>query len=162
MNRRAKILSGGIRLKLNKRILVSALPASFTVEAAYVFSVLFFSLAFTIRVAYNERNKALAGYVVNEANERASHAEPVYDPEGADSEKCAADAMERFTAIPALRGASVTIERGIFRTTADAGAGSIEKKITQTNGNPEEWMRMTSVVQEILERNHKNGTKGSE
>jgi hypothetical protein len=123
-------MKGGIRLKLHKNKPLPSLPASFTIEAAYVFSIVFFSLAFTIRVAYNERNKALTGFVINEANEKAAHTEAVYDPEGADPEEVAADAGKRFAAVPALRGAAVSIEKGIFKTTTDAGIGSIQKSVT--------------------------------
>lgn len=137
------------------------LQASFSVEASYVFWIVFLAIAFVIRVAWDERNKALAGYVISEANEAAAHTEELFAAGGRDTEDISACAGNRTAGIPQLSSGGISIERNLFRSTSSLRAGPIDRSVQQRINNPEGWMRLTTVFEEMKERLGKDGKSES-
>lgn len=138
------------------------LQASFSVEASYVFWIVLFAIVFFIRVAFKERDKALAGYVAGEANEAASHIEETYDPDGQNSEKIGKYIRERLADIPGLSSADAGTERNSRTCESYIRQEQTDRNIRQKINNPESWMRNTTAVEDIIERIRKNDNTKSE
>jgi hypothetical protein len=137
--------------------------ASFTIEATYVFWIVLFSLSFVIRVAFRERNKSLSGFLTGEAAESATRIETVYDsarrPGFSSSENMlnSVDQIEayvkgRLSGIPGLSGAEVSVEKESGRIKASLESGEIDRTVEQKSRDPENWMRMTTIIESIAER----------
>jgi len=138
------------------------LPASFTIEASYIFWIVLFSVAFVIRIAWQERDKVLTGYVIGEAGAAAAHIEEQYDPEGKSTDKIGKYVKQRLSGIPGLCNADVIVESDHKHAESSVSTGSIDKSIRQKISNPEGWMRMTTLFEEIKERIEKNDKTESE
>jgi len=145
------------------RYLKKRMTASFTIEATYVFWIVLFSLAFVIRVAFQERNKSLSGFLTGEAAESATRIERIYDSEkrpGFSSSENMLNSAEqietyvknRLSGIPGLSGAEVSVEKEFGRMKASLESGKIDRTVEQKSRDPENWMRMTTIIESIAER----------
>ena len=137
------------------------LNASFTIEGSYVFWIVLLAIAFVIRIAWNERNKALAGYVISEANEAASHTEELFDAGGRDTDDISAYIKKRIGDIPQLSSGGISVGKDLLKSTSSLNAGLIDKSVQQRINNPEDWMRLSTIFEEMNERQGKNGKSES-
>lgn len=122
------------------------LQASFTIEAAYVFAIVFFALSVMIRFAFTQRDACLAGFVLTETAQEAAHLEEKYDPEGPDPEKISEELRGRFSAISALRSGEVSVSRGKFHAEASGESAKMSLKVQRQINDPEGMMRAATAV----------------
>ena len=71
----------------------AGLQASFTVEAALVFSTVLFAISAVLGFAFRQRDLTLAGFLLNEGSSRAARIEKVYDPDGRSEERVEESAL---------------------------------------------------------------------
>lgn len=126
--------------------------ASFSVEAAYVFSVVFFSISAAIRFAWAQRNFCLAAFVLSEGCEQASHAEAVYEPDSAEISRITSDLRQRLSSAGALRGAAPSLSKDLFTAEAALTDAGIRLRIRQRIYSPESTMRAATTLTEFKDK----------
>ena len=94
------------------------LKASFTIEAAYIFPIIFFTLAFVFNYARTERDLTLSRFVLRESASRAAHLEPTYDPDGPDADDITAAMGTRFAGVDQLATDDTGASRSLFSGSA--------------------------------------------
>ncbi len=127
--------------------------ASLTVEAAFVFSVIFFAISTMFTFAFRQRDLTLGGYLANEASCRAARIEARYDPEGLTEEKVREDLKERASNAGSLSSAEAGADRGILNATASLDHKDYQLSAETRIFDPEGTMRLYTSLGEFLQTN---------
>ena len=120
----------------------AGLQASFTVEAALVFSTVLFAISAVLGFAFRQRDLTLAGFLLNEGSSRAARIEKVYDPDGLSEDKVEEDLRERFSSVGTLSSGALRTSAGLLKASSST-------------------LRLSTSVDEFLEKNkyRKGGAK---
>lgn len=128
-----------------------AVPASLTVEAAYIFSFVFLAVAAGITFAFRERDRTFAGFVVAEGAEKAAHLERTYDPDGLTAEGVREDMARFFSMIPAVSAGEADAERSALKGSASYRNARLSLKEARAVNSPETAMRCTTALTDLAE-----------
>ena len=129
----------------------NAVPASLTVEAAYIFSFVFLSVAAGITFAFRERDRTFAGFIVAEGAEKAAHLERTYDPDGLTEEGVREDMARFFSMIPAVSSGETNAERSALKGTASFRNARLSIREARPVNSPETAMRCTTALADLAE-----------
>ena len=123
-------------------------PGSFTVEGAYIFAILFFTLAFLFQYAFRERDRVLTGMALSEAAAATARLEPLYDPGGTTPEQISAALTDRLSALAASPDVTAVRSRSKAESSADSALGAevLPPKVVRTINSPESLMRLTTAL----------------
>ena len=121
------------------------LAASFSVEGAYVFSILFLALALVFQYAFRERDMTAAGCLLSEGAEEAAHLEPLYDPEGPSADEIASALYTRSGILGMYRGAAPEIALSSLAASASLD-GEVPLFSRRTVSGPETVMRAATAL----------------
>lgn len=121
------------------------MPASFTIEAAYVTGIVIFCLAVLFRFGFLLHDAVVGTAVLNEGIERIGHSG---DPDAASVSARGKSRMEH-----ALSGREFQVQieeyKDGFRGTA--GGNRYQKELLDKGFHPEETLRKITLLEEILE-----------
>ena len=138
-----------------------SLQASFTVEAALVFSTVLFAISAMLGFAFRQRDLTLAGFLLNEGSSRAARVEKVYDPDGLSEEKVEADLRERFSSVGTLSSGVLRASAGLLKASSSLRTDVLDLTSEKRIFDPETTLRLSTSVDEFLEKNkyRKGGAK---
>ena len=138
-----------------------SLQASFTVEAALVFSTVLFAISAMLGFAFRQRDLTLAGFLLNEGSSRAARVEKVYDPDGLSEEKVEADLRERFSSVGTLSSGTLRASAGLLKASSSLRTDVLDLTSEKRIFDPETTLRLSTSVDEFLEKNkyRKGGAK---
>lgn len=122
------------------------LQASFTIEASYIFALIFLAISAMIRFAWIQRNACLAAFVLSNAAENVSHCELRYNPNGPTPERIAAEVQQRFSSVGALENSAITVTRSSLHTKAAIENASMRLLIENSVFEPESVMRASTAL----------------
>lgn len=125
------------------------LPASFTIEAAYIFAILFLSLSTMIRFAFRQRDACLTGFVLSESAQEAAHMETLYDPEGPGEEEIGRNLRERLAPISSLRSGETGLSCRKREASASDKSDALDLQVSRPVNNPENTMRAATAVSDF-------------
>jgi len=132
------------------------LNASFTVEAALVMSIVFFSLSTAILYAYRQRDKVFMKYVSQETAQDMSHTEETWRPEISNETVVTERADGRLKNIGRLSKFNISASRNEFYEKASA-ENTYDNETYETGiSNVENYMRLVSVVMDF-KKGQENG-----
>lgn len=124
------------------------LRGSLTVEASYIFSLIFLAVSAMIRFSWKQRNACLAAFLLTETSVRAAHAEPLYDPHGADEADLSAELRLRLSSIQALKDSALHVERSPLHSRALLQNSEMKLSAERRNANSEDVMRAATAIRE--------------
>lgn len=130
--------------------------ASFVLEVSYVMAFFLFGLVTVIGFVYRLHGKVIAEYVVHYSSLRASHMETVYEKDGMDIERIYTAANEHIQKIGILQGSRVHVRRNVFDSISEVSASGEYFSIKKGINNPENFMRMITMIegiQKVVEKN---------
>ncbi len=130
------------------------LHASFTIEASYIFTLIFLAISAMIRFSWMQRNACLAAFVLSDAAESASHCELRYDPNGPTPEHISSEIQRRFSSVGALADSDITVTRSAFRAKAAAENTSMQLLIENSVVEPESVMRASTALLNFTQNIH--------
>lgn len=138
-----------------------SLRASFTVEAALVFSTVLFAISAMLGFAFRQRDLTLAGFLLNEGSSRAARIEKVYDPDGLSEEKVETDLRERFSSVGTLSSGTLRASAGLLKASSSLRTDVLDLTSEKRIFDPETTLRLSTSVDEFLEKNkyRKGGAK---
>ena len=138
-----------------------SLRASFTVEAALVFSTVLFAISAMLGFAFRQRALTLAGFLLNEGSSRAARIEKVYDPGGLSEEKVEEDLRERFSSVGTLSSGTLRASAGLLKASSSLRTDVLDLTSEKRIFDPETTLRLSTSVDEFLEKNkyRKGGAK---
>lgn len=154
MKTEIKMISAGktaYRKGKDKSGIPKKLSASFTIEAAFIFAILFLALSSMIRFAFRQRDSCLAGFVLSEYAQEASHLETVYNPEGPDPEEIGRNLQDRLFPIRSLRSGETDLSRGKREAAASSQTPEMNLRIERPINDPENMMRAATAVSDFAE-----------
>ena len=139
----------------------SGLQASFTVEAALVFSTVLFAVSAVLGFAFRQRDLTLAGFLLNEGSSRAARIEKVYDPDGLSEDKVEEDLRERFSSVGTLSSGALRTSAGLLKASSSLRTDVLDLTSEKRIFDPETTLRLSTSVDEFLEKNkyRKGGAK---
>ena len=139
----------------------AGLQASFTVEAALVFSTVLFAISAVLGFAFRQRDLTLAGFLLNEGSSRAARIEKVYDPDGLSEEKVEEDLRERFSSVGTLSAGTLRTSAGLLKASSSLRTDVLDLTSEKRVFDPETTLRLSTSVDEFLEKNkyRKGGAK---
>ena len=139
----------------------AGLQASFTVEAALVFSTVLFAISAVLGFAFRQRDLTLAGFLLNEGSSRAARIEKVYDPDGLSEEKVEEDLRERFSSVGTLSAGTLRTSAGLLKASSSLRTDVLDLTSEKRIFDPETTLRLSTSVDEFLEKNkyRKGGAK---
>lgn len=126
--------------------------ASFSVEAAYVFSILFFSISAAIRFAWVQRNACLAAFVLSESSARCAHAEEHYLPETAELSQINAALKNRLSSIGAFQNAASSVQKNLFEVNSSLEHDTMQLHVKQRIYSPESTMQAVTALSEFKDK----------
>ena len=137
------------------------LQASFTVEAALVFSTVLFAISAVLGFAFRQRDLTLAGFLLNEGSSRAARIEKVYDPDGLSEERVEEDLRERFSSVGTLSAGTLRTSAGLLKASSSLRTDVLDLTSEKRIFDPETTLRLSTSVDEFLEKNkyRKGGAK---
>ena len=130
------------------------LRASFTVEAAYIFPIIFFSLAFVFGYALNERNLTLSRFILRESASRAAHLELTYDPDGPSAEGISSAMETRFAGVDRLDTGSAGASRSLVSGEAWFEGSGLTLSEERLINDPEDVIRISTALTDFAQLNH--------
>ena len=123
------------------------LKASFTVEASFVMSIIFFCLITAILFAYSTRDRVFKNYISSQAAVDAAYTEEKWKPAGSTLEKAEEHANSRLHTIGRYSSSMLSVSRDELQNNAYA---NIDDEIfTARIIDIENYMRITSVIQDF-------------
>ena len=125
------------------------LKASFTVEAAFVMSIIFFCLVTLIMFAYRCRDGVFRNYAANQAAQSAAYTEEAWEPQENNIAAAEELANRRLHTIGRYAGEDLYISRDEYMNTAEAYHGELEYKARY--GDVENYMRLNSVFEDFAD-----------
>ena len=139
----------------------AGLQASFTVEAALVFSTVLFAISAVLGFAFRQRDLTLAGFLLNEGSSRAARIEKVYDPDGLSEERVEEDLRERFSSVGTLSAGTLRTSAGLLKASSSLRTDVLDLTSEKRIFDPETTLRLSTSVDEFLEKNkyRKGGAK---
>ena len=143
--------AGGLFRSVRSQAGKYAVPASFTVEAAYIFSIIFLAVAAEITFAFRERDRTYASFIVAEGAERTAHLEETYDPDGVTVEGVRTDMACFFSMIPAVSSGESDAERGALKGRASFRNARFSLKAARSVNSPETAMRCTTALTDLAD-----------
>ncbi len=129
------------------------LRAGFTIEAAYIFPIILFSLAAVFGYAWNERNLTLSQFVLRESASRAAHLEPTYDPEGPSAEDISASMSSRFAGVDRLETGDSGASRSLLTGKAWFEGSSLSLTEERMINDPEDVLRVSTALEDFAQLN---------
>ena len=139
----------------------AGLQASFTVEAALVFSTVLFAISAVLGFAFRQRDLTLAGFLLNEGSSRAARIEKVYDPDGLSEERVEEDLRERFSSVGTLSAGTLRTSAELLKASSSLRTDVLDLTSEKRIFDPETTLRLSTSVDEFLEKNkyRKGGAK---
>ena len=139
----------------------AGLQASFTVEAALVFSTVLFAISAVLGFAFRQRDLTLAGFLLNEGSSRAARIEKVYDPDGLSEERVEEDLRERFSSVGTLSAGTLRTSAGLLKASSSLRTDVLDLTSEKRIFDPETTLRLSTSVDEFIEKNkyRKGGAK---
>ena len=122
---------------------------SFTIEAAYIFAIIFFSISAIIRFAWVQRNACLAAYVLTESSEKAVRIEEIYDPDGPSLQDITELLKDRISSIGALKNSDMRLNSELFHVTGSIENPQMNLSVTKKKFDPENVMRAATSLDEF-------------
>ena len=130
------------------------LKASLTIEAAYIFPIIFFTLAFVFNYARTERDLTLSRFVLRESASRAAHLEPTYDPEGPDADDITAAMGTRFAGVDQLATDDTGASRSLFSGSAWFEGSGLSLSEERLINDPEDVLRISTTLKDFAQMNN--------
>ncbi len=132
------------------------LPGSFTVEASFIMAFLMLCIVSGLQRAYLLRDRVVAGYAVHTASLDGAFLEPLWE-EDRDEAALQDAAAAGLHAVSGLGGAQVTLDTGGKMSDAELSGAAQDREIWTKIRDPEDYMRMTTVVEALLGRGEDDG-----
>ena len=124
------------------------LKASFTVEAAFVMSIIFFCLITAILFAYSTRDRIFKNYVSNQAAVDAAYTEEKWKPADSTLDKAEERANSRLHIIGRYSSSMLSVSRDELQNLARSNIN--DETFTAGIVDIENYMRITSVIQDFM------------
>lgn len=124
------------------------LRGSLTVEASYIFALIFLAISAMIRFSWKQRNTCLAAFLLTETSVRAAHAEPLYDPHGADEAALSAELRHRLSSIQMLKDSALCVERSPLYSRALLQNSEMKLSAERRNASSEDVMRAATAIRD--------------
>ncbi len=127
--------------------------ASFTIEAAYIFPIIFFSIAFVFGYAWHERNLTLSQFVLRESASRAAHLEPTYDPDGSSADQISDSMASRFAGVDRLETEDTGASRSLISGRAWFEGSELSLSEERLINDPEDVLRISTTLKDFAQLN---------
>lgn len=124
------------------------LAGSFTVEAAFVMSIVLLSIATTISFCFSKRDEVFKNYVAQSAAEDAANIEETWLPKESNLDNVTQRADDRLHIIGNLSGLATTATRDDLKGKAHANVA--DEQYTENIVNVENYMRYTTVIEDFV------------
>lgn len=130
------------------------MKAGFTIEAAYIFPIIFFSLAFVFNYARSERDLTLSRFILRESASRAAHLEPTYDPEGPAADDISSAMRARFSGTDQLHTDDAGVSRSPVSGSAWFEGSGFSLSEERLINDPEDVLRISTTLKDFAELNN--------
>lgn len=121
---------------------------SFTVEAAFVMSIVLLSIATTISFCFSKRDEVFKNYVVQSAAEDAANIEETWLPKESNLDNVTQRTDDRLHIIGNLSELATTAMRDDLKGKAHANVA--DEQYTENIVNIENYMRYTTVIEDFV------------
>ena len=127
------------------------LKASYTIEASYVIAITMLALAGIIITAYKERSRIVMGFIAHTANEQLAYTDKNYAKEEYNKDKIIEEAAKYKDNISNLSNSAfdINLHNDTARTILENSKERVE--VSQESYNPENFMRMSTLMENIYE-----------
>lgn len=141
---------------------VPRLNGSFSVEAAFVFSIVFFSISVAIRFAFTQRNACLSAFVLSESCEQLSCAEELYMPDFITPTLQTAILKRRLSPIGSFRESECSVKKRSLHVESSLENGSMKLRAKRKIHSPESTMRASTALTDWKKSKVLKGEKSHE